>query len=263
MKLLLVNDAVLELHSMAREIKWNNYGILEVFTAESVPQAKTIFKEQDIDILLCDIEMPGEDGISLIRWIREMNYDVDCILLTCHADFHYAKEAISLNCREYILLPAIYEDIGDTVHRIVHSRKERFEANQLQEYGKNWIKQHEDKAPKQEKAPTNKETIALCEAYIQEHLDDPNLNVNEIGEHFYMNAIYLSRIFKKEKGVAINQWIITKRMELAKHLLESSSMPATSVANLCGYANYPYFSTVFKKHYGYSPTQCLEKNKKE
>jgi len=259
MKLLMVNDAALELHSMEKEIPWADYDIDTVFTAESAALAREILNAHKIDILLCDIEMPGEDGISLIRWIRENRIDIDCILLTCHADFAYAKEAIVLDCREYIVLPARYEDIGKTVKRIVLQRQQRLETLQLQEFGKNWVKNQQETLQDENKSLSPKETVSECEAYIQENLSNEDLNVADIATHFYLNAIYLSRIFKKEKGVAINQWIIQKRMELAGRLLKDPSLTAVSVAHQCGYANYPYFSTVFKTYYKCTPSQYLER----
>ena len=49
-----------------------------------------------VDILLCDIEMPGENGLGLLRWVREQEKEIECIFLTCHAKFAYAQEAIIL-----------------------------------------------------------------------------------------------------------------------------------------------------------------------
>ena len=261
MKLLMVNDAVLELHTMEKEIPWQKYGIDTVYTAESAAQARDILTSQQIDLLLCDIEMPGEDGISLIRWIRQQKYDIECILLTCHSDFAYAREAISLGCREYIVLPARYEDIGSTVERVVGQRRELLRASKLQEYGRNWVQQHQEELRDEQKkhddtqAPSPKETVEKCAAYIQEHLGDEDLNVQALGNVFYLNPIYLSRIFKREKGIAINQWITKQRMELAGRLLKDPSLSANLVAQHCGYANYPYFSTVFKSYYGCTPSQ--------
>ena len=264
MKLLMVNDAVLELHTMEREIPWETYGIDEVYTAESAAQAREILSSRSVDVLLCDIEMPGEDGISLIRWIREKEYDIECILLTCHSDFAYAKEAISLGCKEYIVLPAPYDEIGKNVRKVVMHRQNVRKEKELTEYGRNWIEQQKEELGKQTgQVPSVKETVEKCAAYIQKHLSDENLNVNSIGEHFYLNPIYLSRIFKKEKGVAINQWITRQRMGLASRLLTDSDLTATAVAEHCGYANYPYFSTVFKSHFGCTPSQYAQKERAE
>ena len=261
MRLLMVNDASLELHTMERDIPWASCGVDRVFTAESAAQAREILEKEPMDLLLCDIEMPGENGISLIRWIRERQLDIDCILLTCHVDFTYAKAAITLGCREYIVIPAPYSEIAETVRRIAEQRASRLESVQMEQYGKAWIHSQKEQLQEQEnklRAKSPKETVRECEDYIMKHLSDPELNVNGVSARFYLNPIYMSRIFKKENGVALNQWIVSQRMELAGRLLQDSDYPAVAVAERCGYTNYPYFSTVFKKYYGCTPSQFLE-----
>lgn len=260
MKLLMVNDAVLELHTMEHTIEWENYGIDQVYTADNAALARTIIADHSIDILLCDIEMPMENGISLIRWIRSEGYDIDCILLTCHADFAYAREALTLNCCEYILLPAKYEDIGLNVQKVVKERAKRLHGNQLQELGESWVRSIQDSLP-EGKSPNPKETVSQCMAYIMKNISDETLNVADIASHFFLNAIYLNRIFKRETGFNISQWIIRERMLLAAELLKNPANTSITVAYQARYSNYPYFSTVFKKYYGCTPSQYAEKNR--
>ena len=66
----------------------------EVFIADSAAVARKILEANKVDIMLTDIEMPGEDGISLQKWQAVHYPQVCCIFLTSHADFSYAKEAI-------------------------------------------------------------------------------------------------------------------------------------------------------------------------
>ena len=112
MKLLIVNDEILTAETMKEEIPWKQYGIDEVYTAYDAEAGKERIQEYDPDIMLCDIEMPGENGLALLRWVRENRKEMECVFLTCHASFAYAREAISLGCQDYILIPAKYEDIG-------------------------------------------------------------------------------------------------------------------------------------------------------
>ena len=118
MNLLIVNDIVMEANTMASGIPWEKSGIDRVHTAYSAGAAREIIRGNPIDILLCDIEMPDENGLSLIRWIKENGYDIECILLTCHADFAYAQEGISLGVEDYITLPAKYDDIAASVQKV-------------------------------------------------------------------------------------------------------------------------------------------------
>ena len=106
MKLLIVNDEILTAETMKEEIPWKQYGIDEVYTAYDAEAGKERIQEYDPDIMLCDIEMPGENGLALLRWVRENRKEMECVFLTCHASFAYAREAISLGCQDYILIPA-------------------------------------------------------------------------------------------------------------------------------------------------------------
>lgn len=136
MNLLLVNDEELTAETMKVDIPWQKYGIDQVFTAYSADNGRNCIEKNHIDIMLCDIEMPGENGISLLRWVRENKKDIECIFLTCHASFEYAREAIGLGCQDYLLIPAKYEKIGSTVLKVVNRIKEQREEKRYQEYGK-------------------------------------------------------------------------------------------------------------------------------
>ena len=266
MNLLIVNDIVMEANTMASEIPWERSGIDRVHTAYSANQAREIIRENPVDILLCDIEMPDENGLSLIRWIKENGYDIECILLTCHADFAYAQEGISLGVEDYITLPAKYEEIASSVQKVCLRHQKRQEDLKLQHYGKNWLasqaqtladNSHEDERH------TPSQIAEECVRYILAHISESELGVNDVASSVFLNPIYLNRIFKKEKGSSISQWIIKERMELASTLLLTTDHPAVEIAAQVGYNNYPYFSTVFKKYFGTTPSQYVKEKKEE
>lgn len=260
MKLLMVNDLELTVNTMKEEIPWERYGIDEVFVAYNVAEGQHVILQHRIDLLLCDIEMPGEYGIALIRWIRNNGYDIDCILLTCHAEFNYAREAITLNCQDYLLLPASYETIGETVKSVVDRRSQRLQNTRLQEYGKSWLKSKEEQVNQEmDSSKSPKKVVEECTAYILQNLNREELSVNEIAAHFYLNPIYLNRIFKKQNKITISQFMIREKMSLAAQLLKNPDSSAIAVANQVGYQNYSYFSTMFKKYYGCTPSQYREK----
>lgn len=264
MILLIVNDIVMEAKTMASDIPWNEYKITQVYIAYSASEAKEIIKNNPIDILLSDIEMPDENGLSLIHWIQDNRYDIDCILLTCHADFEYAREGLSLGCMDYITLPAKYEDIAASVYKVCLRRQQHQDEKRLQDYGKNWLANQVESSRNAEDVSTKytpAEIADKCVDYILNNIGDCNLTVSDIANHVYLNPIYLNRIFKKEKGTNISQWITRERMELASTLLLSTDKSANDIAYQVGYHNYPYFSTVFKKYFGTTPSQYVKDKK--
>ncbi len=256
MNLLIINDEVVTAKTMCKELEWNQCEIAEVYLAFDAEEAKRQLKIHKIDIMLCDIEMPGENGIELLRWVRERNMDVDCIFLTCHANFLYAQEAVKLGCMDYVLLPARYEEIGEAVYKVVKRRKENFETVQLSRYGEQWINQKKESAiEEQGEKKSAGQIVRESEEFILNNLENEQLSVNEIAMMCHLSPIYLNRLFKRERGISISQYIIREKMALAAKLLEDGSLTANSVALKVGYPNYPHFSAAFKKFYGCSPKQ--------
>ena len=260
MKLLMVNDDILTVETMKTDIPWNKYGVDEVFTAYDAESAKACIHEHPIDILLCDIEMPGENGISLLRWVRENKKEIECIFLTCHANFEYAKEAISLGCQEYILIPAKYEDIGTAVLKVVNRIEAQREALLYAAYGKQIMGSKIIKATEMFGQHNVKNMVEDTIVYIAENIASETLSVNEIAEKLFVHPVYLNRIFKKEKGISIGQYIIRERMKLAAELIKTKQLSANAVAELVGYKSYSNFSLMFKKYFGCSPTQYQEQD---
>lgn len=118
MNILFVDDQPSVLASLLTSNSWRNYGFTSVFSAPSVAKAKEILQGHSIDILVTDIEMPGEDGLSLINWLQKQRMNTECIILTSHPDFFYAQQAISLHVADYVVQPARAEDIRNAVLRI-------------------------------------------------------------------------------------------------------------------------------------------------
>ncbi len=259
MRLLIVNDEVLTAETIKEEIPWENYGISQVLTAYDVESGKEWICKNDIDILLCDIEMPGKNGLELLRWIRENEMEIECIFLTCHASFEYAKEAINLGCREYILIPARYEEIGRAVQKVGNRILQERQAKQYQEYGKMAVKEKTWQVEKDHvQKKTSGELTEEIMRYIYRNLSSPTLSVNEVAENFSFHPVYLNRIFKKEKGISIGQYMIAERMKFAGKLLKTKHLNANYVAEQVGYENYVNFNLMFRKYYGCSPSQYVE-----
>lgn len=135
MIVLIVDDQTNVVSGLFSGINWDRLQVTKVLKAYNTFEAKDILENQSVDVMLCDIEMPEEDGISLMRWVKRKGLPVECIFLTAHADFMYAKEAIQLGSFDYILQPARYEDIEKSLLRarqkIMNSRRNQ----ELSSYG--------------------------------------------------------------------------------------------------------------------------------
>lgn len=260
MILLIVNDEAIIAETMKTEVEWKKCGIDEVYIAYDVCSAREIIKDKNIDILLCDIEMPRENGLALMRWIRENEMEIECVILICHAKFAYAQEAIDLRCQDYVVMPVPYEEIGRRVYKVVKRIEKLKEEKRYIQYGKNVLKEKEPKGTKDE----NSERMDLAQIlekvieYITQNIRDNDLNVENIADHFHFHPVYLNRIFKKQMDISIRQFIIDERMRLAKHLLIKENCSVSEVAEKVGYSHYTNFYNMFKKTYKMSPAQYVE-----
>ncbi|WP_022761652.1 MULTISPECIES: response regulator transcription factor [unclassified Butyrivibrio] len=119
MTILLIDDQPSILSALTTGINWHEMGFTSVLAATSAAKARAILTEHPVDIVVSDIEMPNEDGLSLLSWARSQGMNYECIMLTAHADFFYAKQAITLNVFDYVVQPARFEDIIASVKRAI------------------------------------------------------------------------------------------------------------------------------------------------
>ncbi|MDW7662327.1 MAG: helix-turn-helix domain-containing protein, partial [Bacillota bacterium] len=89
--------------------------------------------------------------------------------------------------------------------------------------------------------------------YIQSHLPDPNLSVQMIAEHFYLNPQYFSRYFKLEVGITVKRFIENLRLTRSIHTLKLTDETVLEVATKFGFPDAKSYFRVFKAHMGITP----------
>ena len=256
MKVLLVDDEVLSLETMRKSISWDKYGVSELFTASNVADAKRIYEKEIVDLLLLDVEMPIENGLSFLAWIR-CNYPdrkTKAVFLTCHAKFEYAKEAIALECVDYLLKPVTNADIEKMLRKVGILVQEMETNNRMINYGKQLYQEKCDVITSSENYMNSKQAVDQVKEYILNHLTERFL-VEDLANLCHLNADYLNRVFKKVHGTSVNRFIINERMYLAKELIQNKGMSPTVVSELLCYESYANFVKMFKKVHGCPPSQ--------
>lgn len=96
---------------------------------------------------------------------------------------------------------------------------------------------------------------------IKEYINNyyyTEINLNDLSKKYYINASYLSLLFKNESGERFVDYITRVRMEKAKELLSNTDLKTYKIAEMVGYADARYFSDVFSKCAGTTPTKYRE-----
>lgn len=90
--------------------------------------------------------------------------------------------------------------------------------------------------------------------YITEHLQE-DISVSQIASVIHLSPDYMTKVFKKETGMTIKEYMIKKRMKLAKEQLRNTEKTVSDVAIEVGYDNLSYFVRLFRNYYGVTPKQ--------
>lgn len=106
-------------------------------------------------------------------------------------------------------------------------------------------------------ARDNSSTVLIQSAkeFVRAHFNDEQLGLNDVCQALGVSNSYFSTLFKREVGQSFITYLTEFRMDRAARLLLETTEKSQVIGHLVGYADPNYFSSVFKKHFGSSPTQ--------
>lgn len=211
-------------------VNWNQLGFEIAGYAQNGEQALEMVLRQRADVLLADIRMPGLDGIGLVQKIRELQLPTVAILMSGYCDFEYARQAVSLGVREYLLKPIDEQALQEL---LLHVHRELVESAQAETH-------------KEELLIARVQRI-MAEDYAQ------NISLKSIAQQLNYNPAYLGRLFRSQTGSSFRDELNLYRVRRAAELLKTSSFCIYEIAERVGYQDTNYFYRVFHDIYGVSP----------
>ncbi|MDD3823126.1 MAG: sigma-54 dependent transcriptional regulator [Sphaerochaetaceae bacterium] len=122
MRILIVDDE----HNI-RELMRKYLGLegLESDGAENGLSAQRLLREHIYDACLIDLKMPGMDGISLIRWIRQEGFRMPIIMISAHGEIHDAVTALKEGAQDYIVKPFDPEELTIRLRKLIEAQQLR------------------------------------------------------------------------------------------------------------------------------------------
>jgi len=132
-QLMIVDDEERARTGMCQLIDWDDHGISIAALACDGDEALEILKTTPIDILLTDIQMPVMDGLELIERVVATYPHIRCVIMSGYDKFSYARKALALGAKDYLLKPSRRKEILDTVLQLVADiEQERSERENLE-----------------------------------------------------------------------------------------------------------------------------------
>ncbi|MFD0674647.1 response regulator [Cohnella sp. GCM10027633] len=261
-KVLLADDEMLDLEGMRAFIPWTELGMEVVAAVNSGFAACEVLDSEPIDILVTDIRMPNMTGLELAAKALELQPDISVVFVSGHQDFHYIKQAMTMNAFGYVLKPMDDRELIDSLtkireHLIVKMQRERTE-NAYLELSRTAGTTDSESLPAKESTKNGK-LIESVVASIRERLHE-NVTLRDLAIRFSFSPNYLGLLFKEETGQSFNDYVIGLRMEKAKELLRDTRIKIYEVAEQVGYRYLPYFSRQFRETVGMTPLEYRRKH---
>lgn len=210
------------------------------------------------------LQMPAMGGWGeMIKrgYIAELRADVE----------HYMEGLKRIEELDALQLRSFYEDFLQLVYHELHCKglrahqvlPEKLLSTRLKVITRSvddlaqWVFAMIEEAGKHLHTPLENNSAAVvskAKSYISLHLNQ-DISRNDIAGYVNLNPDYLTRIFKKETGLTISEYVLQERIRTAQEMLSKTGMPITEIAYAVGYNNYSHFSKMFKKATSMNPQE--------
>jgi len=228
------------------------------YQANTGLEAVDIFEKEQIQIVISDVTMPIMSGLEAAKLMRQMNEYCIIIFLTAYGEFSFAREAISIKALDYLLKPCKESELVC----IVEEAMRQVERNKKVELLLSSLETTQEEEPGDVRLSFLRQSV---EDYIKEHYTH-DISVHDLAMEMNYSETYFCKLFKQCFKLNFTAYLAEYRMNEAKKLLANPRINIKDVGRSCGYSDSNYFTRVFKRTTGYTPTEyrnfvCAKKTK--
>jgi signal transduction histidine kinase/DNA-binding response OmpR family regulator/ligand-binding sensor domain-containing protein len=249
--LVLVVDDHDDLRARARGLLEDRFEVIEAIDG---PSAWNAARDNLPDVIVCDVMMPGFDGIELTRRLRA---DADTaaialLLLTAKVGSDHAVAGLRAGADDYLAKPF---DASELLARIdaLHARAQRLRLRLVRE-------QQPAPAPMLEESADQRWRRRLDEL-IAERMDDPELSIEQLAQGMHADRSQLFRKCKELVAMSPSEYLRDTRLKRGFALLEAAAGSISEIAYAVGFDSLSSFTRAFKVRYGHPPSQVAAARK--
>jgi YesN/AraC family two-component response regulator len=239
---MVVDDEHLARKGIISVFPWEQHGMRVVAEATDGVDALRVLRESHVDLLFTDLTMPGMDGIELCERVRETRPEIEIVILTCHQDFEYTRQALRLGVIDYIVKTQLETpDLGEHLQRIRATFLRRSHSEELSNSTRGL--QEGDSAHRIRRA------AAAAAA------DVASVSEEKLADQAGMSRSYFSQRFGEVMGCSFRDFLREEKMKQARLMLGSTSRPVRVIAHEVGFQDVKYFSRTFRETTGLTPSE--------
>lgn len=226
----------------------DQYSVLE---ANNGAEAWELLQTESPELIISDVMMPGMDGFELCKLIKSTfkTSHIPVILLTALCERSNQLEGLGLGAEDYITKPFDISLLEQRIKSLVRNREI------VREKALKLIKQENNFKQVILSNELNDAFVKKAVEVIYQNIQNFNFDKDSFAMEMNVSSSLLYKKIKALTDQSPSDFIKTIRLNSAMELLQSHKHTITEVSELCGYSSISYFSTVFKKHFGKSPTE--------
>jgi two-component system, response regulator YesN len=245
--ILIVDDEPRTRQGLQRTLENWNDGEFSILTAESGEDVLRIAQERKIHILLSDIRMPEMTGLQLLKTLKDKGMAPVVIVISAYSEFEYAQQALKLGVVNYLLKPIGKKKLLEAVEDAVMVMEKQERAGLIERVVDKKI------ADVSNKMDSTRDTIRKAMVYIDLNLKE-EFTLKDVASHVHLNPSYFSVLFKEQVNLNFSEYVTRRRIQRAKELVISTTLPINEVAEEVGYKTSKYFIKIFREIEGMTPS---------
>lgn len=205
------------------------------------------------DIIICDVNLPLKNGFEICEMLKNdlRTSHIPTVILTALGNKESYMQGLKSGADLYLTKPFNYSILTQSIKSLLYNREK------LRYYYTNNIN----------KLTSNKsfgnleqEFVSKLNSCIHKNIDNSNFSVENLAESLHISRVQLYRKVKAIFGVNVSDYINNLKLDIAKEMLDTSTLTISEIAYNNGFSSPNYFSTVFKNKFGMSPNSYRKSN---
>ncbi len=252
-RVLIAEDEDMIRKGLVYSVPWQEMDCCVAGEARNGMEGIDEIRQKHPDIVLIDINMPVADGLTMLEQTRDCRYSA--IILTGYSDFSYAREAIRFGVTDYLLKPLDMEELRSAVEKAKTDCqvKDAYISSLKEKKGLKEVSAMGDLR----KNPVEKVLVKEMVAYIEENYGKKVL-MQDVVDKFHYSETFLNKRFKESTGITFNEYLNRYRIQKSLEMLQKGEENLNTIAWKCGFGDYKYFGSVFRKYVGRSPKEYVK-----
>ncbi|MGK7913423.1 MAG: response regulator [Synechococcus sp.] len=205
------------------------------------------------DLIVCDIMMPDIDGYQVLSSLRqsEATENIPFIFLTAKSTMSELRIGMDLGADDYLVKPCTIEQFLGAIAARLRRYSRLNKPHRTTALTPTQPGHAPDKSGVNYIFPNHPHLDPVFQ-FIEEHFHQP-IRLEDVANIAGYSPAYLTSLIRSQTGRTVKQWIVTRRMAQARHLISQSDCSINKIATACGYTDPGYFIRQFRKHHGTSP----------